>query len=169
MSLSISNRCTVTRVRIGARLHDLDIPDVIAPWDLLIMPFELVGDLLMEVCWPRPKGRRIVALFPAGQDPDLPMKVALRAAIRSRRERRNVMDLSWAISGLTDVSRHRSLPRYPLVVRISRNGGEPELVVHVDDVGAWHQLLGDFSRHGILRLLGSYGRGLRNLEEAKAA
>jgi hypothetical protein len=165
MTVFVTSHVAARIIRIGARRTELRIPATDIEWDFLIMPFEMARDPLWEVCWPMPRGRRIAAIFPTGRDPDLRMKVVRGAALRPFREVRGVVDFLWAISERTDVTGSRALPCHPLLVRTSRYGGDPELIVHETDVAAWHQLLVDFSRGKILDLLGAFGRGRRALEE----
>jgi hypothetical protein len=167
MSVTVVRTTTTFPARVGAGLIELIVPGHFAAGGFLLMPFEHARGLFPQLHLLRPRGRRIVAVFAAGEAPSLPMTVGHWSASRPYREARGFMDLSYAVSQSTDVAPMRALPRYPLVVRYPRDGGEPEIIVHEEEKAAWHQMLADFSRRKIVDLLGVYGRGLRRLEEER--
>jgi hypothetical protein len=167
MSVTLVRTTTAFPARVGVGPIELIVPGHFAAGGFLLVPFEHARGLFPELHLLRSRGRRIVAVFAAGEAPSLPMKVDRWSASRPYRETRGFMDLSYAVSQSTDVSAMRALPRYPLVVRYAMDGGEPEIIVHEEDKAAWHQMLADFSRRKIVDLLGVYGRGLRRLEEER--
>jgi hypothetical protein len=167
MSVTIVRTTTAFPARVGVGLTDLMVPGHFAAGGFLLMSLEHARWLFPELHLLRPRGRRIVAVFAAGEAPSLPMRVDRCSASRPYREIRGFMDLSYAVSQSTDVAPMRALPRYPLVARYARDGGEPEIIVHEEDKAEWHQMLADFSRWKIVDLLGVYGRGLRRLEEER--